>query len=218
MANTENFIDGMDSVNVLPNNKTYATSGGKYVRYSDDDATKIDPGYPALFGTNWGELPSNFVPGFDSMATLPNKKTYVTKGGEYIRYSDENANVIDPGYPAPFGTNWGDLPAAFRDGFDAMATLPNGKTYVLKNDQYIRYSDENANVIDPTYPRSIKGNWGDLPEGWDEGVDAVATLPNGKTYLLKGGEYVRYSDKDAVVIDPGYPRQIPQNWGFVEDV
>ncbi|WP_352442783.1 MULTISPECIES: hemopexin repeat-containing protein [unclassified Mesorhizobium] len=41
------------------------------------------------------------------MVKLSNGKTYVTRGREYLRYSDPNVNSIDPGYPLPIAGNWG---------------------------------------------------------------------------------------------------------------
>jgi hypothetical protein len=160
--------------------------------------------------------PSSFAEGFDAIATLPNGKTYVTKGNQYIRYSDSNATKIDEGYPMPLQANWGDLPSSFEEGFDAIATLPNGKTYVTKGNQYIRYSDSNATKIDEGYPMPLQGYWGDLPSSFAEGFDAIATLPNGKTYVTKGSQYIRYSDSNATKIDEGYPNHLKGNWGGEE--
>jgi hypothetical protein len=217
----ENFVKGFDAISVLPNGVLYVTKGEFYVKYENDEPPrKITAESPIhLASGGWGDgsikLPAEFAEGFDSMATLPNGKTYVTKGQKYVRYSDEDAMIIDEGYPANLDGGWGNLPAAFQKKFDAMATLPNGKTYVLNGSQYIRYSDKDAMKIDEGYPRAMKGNWGELPSSWYEGVDALGVI-NRKTYLFKGSEYVRYSDPSANVIDEGYPKPIEGHWGFVE--
>ncbi|MDK1287960.1 hemopexin repeat-containing protein [Pseudoalteromonas umbrosa] len=215
---TDFFNSGIDSINVLPNQKTYITKGKWYVRYSDKNGTKVDEGYPKELVGNWGfnESIGSFATGFDSMATLPNKKTYVTKGEHYLRYSDNNATVIDKGYPALIADNWGDIaPELKLTGFDAMATLLNNKTYVFKGDSYYRYSDLNATSVDPGYPKKIAGNWGkNLPKEFLEGIDAIAVLPNGKTYMFKGDQYIRYSDKSCSQVDQGYPLPIKDHWGF----
>ncbi|MEO7432630.1 MAG: hemopexin repeat-containing protein [Dokdonella sp.] len=203
----------IDCIATLPNGKTYATFGAQYVRYSDSSASRIDPGYPKPIGDNWGHLPSEFLEGFDSMATLPDGKTYITKGAHYVRYSDANASVVDPTYPRPLLHNWGKLPTEFNDGFDSIATLANGKTYISRGAQYIRYSDPSANTVDHGYPKPLAGNWGYLPQEFRSGIDAMATLPNGKTYICKGDQYIRYSDPGASVIDTGYPKSIKGNWG-----
>lgn len=202
-----------DAMVTLPNGKTYATFGDQYVRYSVPSGYQADAGYPKPIAGNWGILPAEFLAGFDSMATLPDGKTYVTKGGRYVRYSDPNANVVDPTYPRPIAGNWGHIPAAFETGFDSMATLPDGKTYITRGSQYVRYSDKSANRVDPGYPRPIAGNWGMLPFEFLSGFDCMVVTPNGKTYIMRGGQYVRYSDPSANRVDQGYPKPILGNWG-----
>jgi hypothetical protein len=202
------FTQKFDSMATLPNGKTYVTKGDQYVRYSDDSAGTVDAGYPKPIKGNWGKLPIAFNKGFDSIATLPNGKIYITKGDQYIRYSDDSANTVDAGYPKPIKGNWGKLPAAFNQGFDSMATLPGDKTYITKGDQYVRYSDENANVVDAGYPKPIKGNWGKLPLAFYQGFDTMATLPDDKIYITRDEQYVCYSHKSTSDIDPGYPKPI----------
>ncbi|NET74067.1 MAG: hypothetical protein F6K62_24975, partial [Sphaerospermopsis sp. SIO1G2] len=188
--------------------------GDEYIRYSDRDASKIDAGYPKKLEGYWGNLPPAFRSGFDSMAELGNGKIYVTKGDEYIRYSDRDASKIDAGYPKKLEGYWGNLPPAFRSGFDSMTELGNGKIYVTKGDEYIRYSDRDASKIDEGYPKKLEGNWGNLPPAFKSGFDSMAELGNGKIYVTKGDEYIRYSDRDASKIDAGYPQSITGgNWG-----
>ena len=197
----------------LPDGKTYATFGNQYVRYPDAGANKIDAGYAKRIAGNWGLLPPALLDGFDLTATLPDGKTYITKGSQYVRYSETGANTIDPNYPRPIAGNWDNLSATFANGFDTMCTLPDGKTYITKGNQYVRYSDASANVIDPTYPRAIAANWGKLPKAFEVGFDTVCTLPNRKIYFTRDGQYVRYSDASANIVDPGYPKPIVSNWG-----
>ncbi len=212
-AGTIKVSGPLDSMTVLSNGKTYVTKGYEYVRYSDDNASTVDSGYPLSIEGNWGDLPDSFKSSFDSMAVLPNGKTYVTKGNEYVRYSDSNASTVDPGYPLPIEGNWGDLPDSFKSGFDSMTVMPNGKIYVTKGNEYVRYSDDNASTVDPGYPLPIEGNWGDLPDSFNCGFDSMTVMPNGKIYVTKGNEYVRYSDDNASTVDSGYPLPIEGNWG-----
>lgn len=209
----ENFNQGIDSITTLPNGKIYITKGDEYVRYDDKNGDVIAKGYPKKLQGNWGDLPESFQSGFDSMAVLPNKHTYVTRGDQYIRYSDSSANKIEDGYPKPIKGNWGDLPPYFEKGFDAMATLPNGKIYVFKGSQYVRYSDKSASKVDEGYPKPIKDNWGDVAGIFTPGINAASSLPNGKTYLFSGKYYQRYADKDGNKLDGEY-RTIAGNWGF----
>ena len=206
-----------DSMALLGNGKVYVTKGNQYVRYSSAGATKMDEGYPQpITGGNWGDLPPAFRSGFDSMALLDNDKVYVTKGDQYIRYADAEADEIAEGYPRPITEgSWGDLPPAFRSGFDSMTLLGNGKVYVTKGDQYIRYAGAGATEIDEGYPQRIAGgNWGDLPPAFRSGFDSVALLGNDKVYVTKGDRYIRYADAEATQVDEGYPQPITGGgWG-----
>ena len=207
------FDYGFDSIARLPNGRTYITKGNVYIRYSDRSASTIDSGYPALIKGNWGALPDVFVQGFDSMSTLRNGKTYVTKGGQYVRYSDSSASTVDSGYPLPIQGLWGATPASFNAGFDAMTVLPNDKLYVFKGNQYIRYSDAWGSIVDWGYPAQLQGNWGSLDADFTSGFD---TIGNGKTYATRGKKYIRYSDSWASQVDSGYPIPIKGNWGTID--
>lgn len=215
-AETMNIFDyGFDSVSMLPNGHTYVTRGNVYIGYSDSSASKVDNGYPHLIKGRWGDLPDTFLFGFDSITTLPNGKIYVTKDDQYVRYSDTSADTLDSGYPSKLQGSWGVLPAGFGEGFDAVGVLPNGKTYVTKANQYIRYSDRWASTVDDGYPAQLQNNWGNLPASFADGFDSIALLGNGKIYITKGKEYIRYSDNSGSTIDSGYPLPIKGNWGTI---
>jgi hypothetical protein len=93
-----------------------------------------------------------------------------------------------------------------------MATLPDGKIYVTSGDQYVRYSDANASTVDRGYPKPIAGNLGDLPAAFEAGFDSMTVLPNGKTYVTSGAQYLRYDDPDSTIVGSRYPMQIAGNW------
>ena len=57
---------------------------------------------------------------FHGQATLRNGKTYVTKGGQYVRYSDSNAGRVDSGYPRPIQGMWGATPILPPSTVDSM--------------------------------------------------------------------------------------------------
>ncbi len=99
------------------------------------------------------------------MTQFPNGKTYVTKGPLYARYSDEDLYEVDAGYPKRLDSGeWGDLPENFKSGFDAMEVILNGKLYVVKGTEYIRYSNPSSLQVDAGYPLPIRGNWGNVPQ------------------------------------------------------
>jgi hypothetical protein len=171
---------------------------------------------PVLIQGHWGDIPDSFNRGFDSITTLRNGRTYVTKDGQYIRYSDSSASTVDSGYPLQIQGLWGSIPASFNEGFDSMTVLRNGRTYVTKGTQYVRYSDQSASTVDSGYPLPLQGLWGSLPASFAESFDCMALLGNGKTYVTKGKEYIRYSDSSASNVDSGYPLPIKGNWGKID--
>lgn len=160
----EGFFDGFDSMCVFPNGYLYVTKGDQYARFSMASGGPIFDQGPIPLTSGWANLPAAFQSGFDSMNILPNGKLYITKGNLYLRYSDPSQSVADEGYPRAInGDSWGITPdaAQFLNGFNSMTTVGN-LTYVTNGDQYIRYSDVDAFVIDtnPPYPLTLLEGWG----------------------------------------------------------
>jgi hypothetical protein len=87
---------------------------------------------------------------------------------------------------------------------------PNGKAYLFKGSQYVRY-DAKADQADPGYPVPIAGNWPGFPTAFQEGVDAEVVWNHQKVYFFKGDQYLRY-DIAADRVDPGYPLPIAGHW------
>ena len=212
---TNPFDYGIDSVAKLPDGKVYATKGNFYLRYTNGSVSKIDTHHPKLIRGHWGALPDAFTAGFDSMATLRDGKVYVTKGGEYVRYSDSTASTVDNGYPKSIQGNWGTVPSSFSNGFDSMTVLPNNKLIVTKGDQYIRYSGTTTSKVDAGFPKLLQTKFGNLHAKFAAGFDSLAQLENGKTYATKGNKYIRYSDQHTSIVDAGYPLHIKGRWGTI---
>jgi len=117
----------------------------------------------------------------DAIVTWKNKKAYIFKGSEYIRW-DINSGDIDRGYPKSIGRGWPGL----WDNLDAAVNGSNGKIYFFKGTKYIRW-DIKKDQMDAGYPKQIKKGW---PGLWNQ-VDAAVNWGNGKIYFFKGSEYIR---------------------------
>jgi Hemopexin len=116
----------------------------------------------------------------------------------------------DSGYPAPIVAYWNNWPAGWADGIDAGLDWGNGKVYLFRDSQYVRY-DIATDRVDPGYPQPIAGNWGwNWPASFTS-VDAAVKWPNGKIYFFRGSQYLRY-DIATNSIDPGYPAPVAGNW------
>ena len=135
-----------------------------------------------------------------------NGKTYLFMGDQYVRFSDASRGV-DSGYPKHIAGNWPGMPDDFNNGIDAaLWRESNGKIYLFKGDQYVRFTVVSRGV-DSGYPKHIKGNWPGMPDHFNNGIGAALwSESNGKTYLFKGDQYVRFSDVSEGV-DRRYPKE-----------
>jgi hypothetical protein len=214
------FYKGIDAAFIREDNgKIYMFRGDQYVRFSNVKAG-VDAGYPKPIAGNWPGLPAEFTSGIDAVLwRLSNGKIYMFKGSQYVRFSNVEAGV-DAGYPKPIAGNWPGLPAEFASGIDAvLLRKDNGKIYMFKGDQYVRFSDVEGGV-DAGYPKLISEGWPGLPEDFKEGINAALWRnSNEKIYFFKTdrmvGRYVRFSDV-AAGVDPGYEQGMPIGLGMEE--
>lgn len=195
---------GIDTISTIPSGGTYATIGPIYFKYKSDLST-VEPGYPRPINAFWGNIPASFGLSFDSLISI-GTKTYVTKGSQYVRYSDETASTVDSGYPLSIAGNWGNTPTSFNQGFDTMGYLHNGKLYIFKGNQYLRYSDD-GNTVDIGYPKSIS-DW-NLFGRFDAML--LTNVGGQYTYIISGKQYARCSDSECNVID--HISNLRGNWG-----
>jgi len=60
------------------------------------------------------------------------------------------------------------------------------------------------------YPKSIAGNWKNLPANFEDDIDTILWRnDNKKVYFFKGNQYARLT---GTTMDPGYPKPIAGNW------
>lgn len=207
------FNSGVDAATTTPDGFTYLFKGNFFVRFKGS-VTSFSPRWPVLFKERFGNLPAKFGQGFDSFLCLKTfGYSYATKGSEYIRFKSTNSPALSNGYPASLQAGWG-VSSEFSLGFDSSVQLSNGLTYVTKKDLFIKYSDNSASSVNSGYPKKLdSGEWGDLPENFKSGFDAMTVFQNKKLHVFKGSEYIRYSNFPT--IDLGYPSPIKGNWGDI---
>ncbi|KAL9964465.1 hypothetical protein ACROYT_G028111 [Oculina patagonica] len=210
------FNYGIDAMTTLSNGHIFAFKGNFYARYTDSSHSTLNPAYPELIQGRFGNLPDDFAQGFDSFSYLESLYTvYATKGDEYIAYADASATTIQNGYPKPLDSDWG-VSGEMGKAFQSLVQVPVNITYATNGPIYVRYTDPYAYVVDPGYPKTLdSGEWGNLPQNFKSSFDAMALLPDGKLYVFKDSEYLRYSNPPSSQIDAGYPLPIKGNWGNV---
>jgi hypothetical protein len=175
----------------------------------------VDDGYPrsiaATFADEMGvaALPAAFNEGLDAALDGADGQIYLFKGKQYL--------VLGNPTPRAIRTHWGEIHNRFEDtptdaALDAGFIAPNGGLYLFKGDQYVRYQTPEQEFVDAGYPKAIKDNWGNLPIEFEAGINGAFVF-EGVTYLLKGADYVRYSDSSYQRIDSIYPQAFTYRWG-----
>lgn len=181
----------------------YAKTGRLVIRWNDA-ATDRDRTVSHEVGHSFG--------GTDEYAEAPCACTSVA--GHFFQAQNLNCEACTAtvsmisGYPKVIAGNWDGLPASFQSGIDAAFwNGDNRHNYMFKGNQYIRLS---GSTMDPSYPKSIAGNWAGLPLNFQSGIDAAFwRRTDGKVYFFKGSEYVRLTD---FAVDVGFPRTIASDF------
>ncbi|MEZ0448657.1 hemopexin repeat-containing protein [Cellulomonas sp. ICMP 17802] len=189
--------------------RVYFFSGPSYSRF-DHPGDSVPAGYPKDTASSWPGLPGEI----DAAVNWGNGKVYFFSGSRYYRY-DVLLDKVDDGYPRDIKGAWTDAadPAfePFNQSVDAAVNWGNGKVYLFKGGQYIRHDIAN-DMLDPGYPKPVKGNWtGIAGTIFEPGIDAAVNWGNGKVYWFKDDCYGRL-DQATKALDPGYPKLITAGW------
>ncbi|GII59256.1 hypothetical protein Pth03_76450 [Planotetraspora thailandica] len=200
---------GLVDATLVADRRVYLFSGDQYVRYSGTDRTYVDDGYPKPLSALAAELepalpplPDRFEDGLDAAFRAPDGSVFLFKDKEYV----------GDGGVHPVNQRWGTIGNEFADGrLDAAFVAPTGELYAFRDGQYVRYSAAELELVDQGFPRTVEDDWGDLPAGFETGPDGAFTF-EGRTYLTKGGQYVRYSGTKAA-----YPQEFAQRWSGAAD-
>jgi hypothetical protein len=125
------------------------------------------------------------------------------------------ASIMKDGIAVAGGTDIDNLDAQFASSVypgpvHPTSIWPNGKAYLFKGAQYVRY-DPKTDKVDPGYPLAIAGHWPGFPANFAAGVNAAVVWTTGKAYFFKGNQYIRY-DIPNDKVDPVYPLPIAGHW------
>jgi hypothetical protein len=191
--------------------KVFMFFNQQYARY-DRGNDAVDEGYPLPISGQWpGFAGTGFELGVDAGVNWGNGKAFFFRGSQYLRY-DIAADKVDDGYPLPIAGQWpGFSEAGFDGGISTAINWGDGNAYFFKDDKYLRYNIA-RDKVDDGYPLPIADFWpGFGPAGFGSGIDAMLDWGNGKVYVFKGPNYLRF-DKAGNKVDEGYPLPIAGNW------
>lgn len=166
--------------------------------------------------SHWGIENNNIVQQnkIDAAVVVNNKTTYLFSGDQYVRYSEEDYEFVDEGYPKMIVDH-----LRYEKGFENLTvelekTLGDSQsiTAILANAENI-YIFENghchvwASAVERTYPSNrigqLKNNiaaTGKIDAGFRNQADELL--------LFSGDQYVKYSTTDYDFVDQGYPKFI----------
>jgi hypothetical protein len=195
------------------NGKGYLFRGDSYARY-DTASYGVEKNWPVKVAKEWDMTQTDdlakWSAHFDTALNTDTGKVYFFKGAEYIRY-DIYADRADDEWPKRIVDEWNGMPSKwFSDGktarVDAALNYWNGKVYLFRDDEYVRY-DLASDSVEQGWPKSIATHW---PGVWPSGIDAAVNLGDGLIYFFRGGEYVRFHIRDKRALAP--PQPIPTDF------
>ena len=191
----------IDAAVSLGNDSTYVFSGDRYAKYLGPRSPEApwtpvpNHGVKPIAG-NWGldGASESFNHGFDAIARLKDGALHGFRGAHVVRYADGVVpGVVDEGYPKSICPSWGSLPADFCEGFDSIVYIPRSdRLYVTKGSRYI-YADGGLGN-NWSGPYNIAGSWGDLPQEYLQGFDAM-TLVGDELYVFKASTFMSYANQ-----------------------
>jgi hypothetical protein len=181
--------------------------GGSYTSLVSG-ATDFEPWRPMR---DWPGWPMKFAAVFDAAVQGTGRYFvwyYFFAGDTWIGYNQSIQRVV--GEPRPIAPEWGGVQEPFSAGIDAaihgVTEEYDGKAYLFKGSQYLRY-DMNVSAVDVP-PASIAERWGQ--GSWPASFDRIdycfyGEPPNESTtiFFFRGEEYLAYDLKsDRVVTQP----------------
>ncbi|MEL6456515.1 MAG: hemopexin repeat-containing protein, partial [Cyanobacteria bacterium J06623_5] len=183
-----------------------------YVRYSTNDYTLPDEGYPKPALANWWADHFNLDPSEAEDFTQPDTVfigqdgvTYLFKGDRYISYDKLHRWWTQP---QPIRGKWAGMTFS---KVDAAFTGKDGRTYLFSGNSqaYLRYSDPYFNRLDDRYPQPVRSFWGRVKNNLvaSNRIDATVTAGD-KVYLFSGDQFYRFSEGNYAYVEEGYPKAI----------
>lgn len=181
--NFSKFTYDIDAA-LMMDNKVYLFKGDSYYH----------EGIESAINDTWGKIKNTFGPhGGEGMVAIDaafldrNDVLYVFKDSQYIRYSDPNHAYVDEGYPKDIRNNWGDLSPEFEEGIDG-AFIFDHRTYMLRGEQYVRYSCNHYGKVDSIFPQLVTDRWGEYADYLLSDIKVITDFKKlGQTYV--GDDY-----------------------------
>ena len=201
--------DGIDAAFRAPDGRTYLFSDGHYLLLENGTVTtgkvagtfgQVRNEFAGRRADERGTSPAGEqvgVPSYlDGAFVTADGDLYAFAGSQYARYASGAYDLVEEGFPYRIRDSWGDLPPDFESGINAAFRL-HGRTYLVKNDEYVRYSGDWFEAIDRTYPQPFRYRWTDAADYRIDDLRAISryaalvrTHPQLESFLLSGPDTV----------------------------
>lgn len=154
------FLNGFDAM-MTYQRKLIVTKGDQFLAYSLESGGQLSqhPSPASTIGNKWLSIPSSFWGGkgigFDFMMETLGENIYVARGEQFANCRHEAGGAFKFNYQNQLGSmDWGSPSFPFTDNIDTVFPA-HGKIYMVKEDQFLRYSDRSAEYIDDGYPQLL---------------------------------------------------------------
>ena len=166
--------------------------------------------------SHWGIENNNIVKNnkVDAAVVIGGKTTFLFSGDQYVRYSEEDYQFIDTGYPK---TIVGNLRS--ETGFEkiseeleeALGTEASVTAIIANQHNIYIFEKDNCHVFSEsanrTYEASLIGNLKNNISKNNK-IDAAYLSPSDETFIFSGDQFYKYSTSDYEVVDASYPKSI----------
>lgn len=204
----------IDAAFVTTGGKTILFSGDQYIRYADTEYEYVDEGYPKSIIPHLEE--EGLQASLSGMGQAVDAAFQSRAGHVFLFKGNQSYHSGWESPLAPLREMLKINPQPISAPFNAILGATDGKVYLFKGDEYIRYTDFEQEFIDEGYPKPIKDNWGNLPTEFELELDGAFVF-EGKTYLTKSDQHVRYSGNTNGNIDAIYPQRFTDRWSDWND-
>jgi len=209
--------------------RLYLFKDNSYVRYSTNDYTQIDAGYPKFLSSgvaaegNWFRgftnhdpigFPPDFVPAIDAtyvdtFGGQPRIFVFYTYFGTQWRREYRTGGWLPP-VGMPFINDY--LPF---NRIDAAFVATDNTLHLFSGTQYASRPSGGSQ----TAPVDVNSRWALVQNRFAElgRVDACLSMADGRTYLFSNDQYLKYTGalrpgETAFYVDEGYPKKISPNF------
>ena len=194
--------------------QAFLFAGDQYVRYSSANYNLMDSGYPKSIHEHFPHEPMGLE--FDPLLESIDAAVQIPTGELRVFAADNVYSSLTLDTTTPLESLIALSVKAFPEQLDAAFVAADGEAYFFSGSHYIRYAQLGNEFVDEGFPRAIRNNWGNLDPSFEASIDSAFVF-EGRTYFVKGNQYVHVDDAGHQKIVASYPQDFQLRWGHWND-